>query len=413
MLFCSLLCAYLLTPTLTPGTSQPITFTGHAAPLYRLLPELSEAAGVKLEASAKMADTVMIVKVDKVPLNDLMKRIADASTGEWEKTDEGYKLNLSASKAKQEQQAEDNALAIEIEGAVKKQIVERDKKEPGDNPLSTNVDDFIRAIGPNSLAGLRSGASVTYCNKPNRLQMQLPASAMALVPSFIEGYRKCLAEDQETDLVYLVLTRLKFSDSFVVGLFVCGSKLSPSMSIPMFFVTEAKLDQKFKLSLPSSEFKLSEDDQRLASVFASKGGVHGVDIVCNNHFPGSSDQDRQYRSVETSVLGRVLSCDQAEPLAPYAGAAVEWLAEDQNLIAVLPDSAFVKSIRLFSNWKGSAEALLKSMGEDWGLKYDRSDSWLTVTPERPLLARNYRVNRRAFATALRKASVQGLMSLDE
>lgn len=79
--------------TISPAQNleQEVTLTAPAAPLATVLSEISAKTGVKLMAGAAARDVVS-VRVTSVPLNELMRRLAESTACEWAAESGGFRL---------------------------------------------------------------------------------------------------------------------------------------------------------------------------------------------------------------------------------------------------------------------------------------------------------------------------------
>jgi hypothetical protein len=66
-----------------PSLAKAVTFTSRAANAVSVVSALGQAAGAPLAAAQKMNTEVLIVRLDKVPLREAMRRIALATGGSW------------------------------------------------------------------------------------------------------------------------------------------------------------------------------------------------------------------------------------------------------------------------------------------------------------------------------------------
>ncbi len=77
-----------------PDLQQPVTHTTKAAPLPRVLKDLSNKTHVYLDCDTLLDNEPIILLFDKVPLQTAMDKIASVFGGEWTKTNKGFKLQF-------------------------------------------------------------------------------------------------------------------------------------------------------------------------------------------------------------------------------------------------------------------------------------------------------------------------------
>src|SRR5687768_11379276 len=84
--------AILLAPPISQGR---VSYQTDAKAHPAVLEELGPKFGLHLESGA-LGEHVLIVAVEDVPTEEVMKRIAQATNAEWEKTEKGYRLIQTA-----------------------------------------------------------------------------------------------------------------------------------------------------------------------------------------------------------------------------------------------------------------------------------------------------------------------------
>jgi|GEM_PF-5386669 len=204
--------------------SPALTITAPATRLERLLPEISKRLGTELIPVGPIKDAVVVVRLDKAPIAEVMARLAEVTYAEWEKTPSGYKLARSVKKERElrrlalNERAADIAAAIakastrlvekpEFDDAEAKQLLdsllafdkaraankERDFLPPPTatfqrGPASRALLKILRAMPPEVLASVPQGTTATFSNRPTALQSRLPVD--------VEPILKALAREQ-------------------------------------------------------------------------------------------------------------------------------------------------------------------------------------------------------------------------
>src|SRR5688500_10045291 len=72
--------------------SQAVTYESNAASAKKVIAELSALSKVPMEAAPLTANEVLVIRVKDVPLTTLMKKIAEVTSGDWEKDGELWRL---------------------------------------------------------------------------------------------------------------------------------------------------------------------------------------------------------------------------------------------------------------------------------------------------------------------------------
>src|SRR6476646_9151804 len=79
-----------------PDTSKPITYTTAAVPLHRAFEDIGKSAGIKFEIDGSMGEEPVILRLQGVPVKDVMDRVAAMEGAEWKLVDRGFLLFRSS-----------------------------------------------------------------------------------------------------------------------------------------------------------------------------------------------------------------------------------------------------------------------------------------------------------------------------
>src|SRR5579872_1047559 len=83
----------------TPATvPAKVTFEEPAAPLLRLMPDLAAATHLPLHVTHAIENEVLLVDVRDVTVDELLKRIAQATGGTWSQAKDGMYLGAEFGK---------------------------------------------------------------------------------------------------------------------------------------------------------------------------------------------------------------------------------------------------------------------------------------------------------------------------
>ena len=173
------------------------------APLGRLLPDLSQRAGIKLLASASVQGDVVAISSPKRPIRELMDGIARAANATWEERKEGWVLIRTKAQEDQDEAKELIIRAAWIKKAIEQTNTDepfdatraaaladyryefKSKKEhtPGDyaqlpvmnarSPLGRLSRRVVEAIGVETFARLPQGKRTVLSNRPTKMQRPL------------------------------------------------------------------------------------------------------------------------------------------------------------------------------------------------------------------------------------------------
>ncbi|HJP82497.1 MAG TPA: hypothetical protein VJ835_03240, partial [Fimbriimonadaceae bacterium] len=185
--------------------------------------ELSRQVGYPLEAMQSTKNDILVIKVDKVPLGQLMKRIGETINAGWEKTDRGYRLLRTAVMERDEEAAEQKVLAAQIDESLKKMRAKLEKdgeftqqnaqriadrwmaisRRNGNSPMSMDnwrEEQALRNCSPSNrliarmsgnlnaemLASIPRNRRVVFSTQPNRMQRPMPVNLQPYIGTFLK-----------------------------------------------------------------------------------------------------------------------------------------------------------------------------------------------------------------------------------
>lgn len=442
----------MLAILLVAAQTSPITMRCPAESVAKVLSELSAKAGVTLEAQGKIGEDVLLVSVTDVPLEELEKQIADATTGEWRK--DGAKLVLVRDESKAQMQLRDEqrrlaerfAKAIEdYSGQLKKtpefseadaekrlkQLAEMNERlrsnrdvggfdfdvQPGATPQERLMARIMAALDPAELAAMPGDTKYVYSNQPTRMQRPLGAAVTRALAAFVteyavwqkvaDRYKPLDADNQFVD--FSTFGPLKGRPA-KLDLFVTkwGQGLSVSLDAKVvdqqgnvLTATSASVDAA--ATLPGKE----DAPPALAQeqpIKLSRAALEIMSIRTGNVRTEQSGLSQEVRE-------KLLNPEQSDPLSFGVGELLQGIADQRskNLVALLPDMAFDSYLGSGSVTPTQAEQILGS-GE--GLQFTYSDKWISATPRWPAFCRLGAVSRAGLGQLVRDLEKPGLGSLE-
>lgn len=202
--------ALLLGQGPTADLQTPVTFTHRAAPIGRVLAQLSERTKIKFEALPAVAGDVVLVSVKDVPLQDLMQKIATVTSAEWRQDGDIYRLAPSAGIRNREAQDEFAARVTAVRTSLAKRIKEStppprgaattapakpgedDEEEAFDMPMGAfggggdaALLKLVQNVDLKAIAALRPNDRVVFSTQPTRTQRPLPGNPTALINTLV------------------------------------------------------------------------------------------------------------------------------------------------------------------------------------------------------------------------------------
>lgn len=205
-----LLLALLALVTSAMAQDDKVTFEGRAAPVTRLLDELSAATGWKVRAAPAMATEFVVVKVKDVPRQELKARLAKVTQGQWS-NEEGFEVLAPDAGARARGKAESLAanrakLQKSLDQRLKMEKEMDDWKHDGDGggggtfaqfggmgqqyfeSGTRAVTAFLKGTDLNVLAAIEAGQRVVFSTAPTRTQRPLPATVMPFLARIVKEH---------------------------------------------------------------------------------------------------------------------------------------------------------------------------------------------------------------------------------
>lgn len=195
-----------------------VTFQTAAAPANVAMRKLAQVAGVPMKAVGEIADEMLILRFQDVPLSTAMAKIAECATGTWTKTDEGYELRRPQSLVRAIEKKERDERLSKLKKLIEPQVAAfgpftestaRVMLEHMTRPTDAGDDQrayeaaldqacradrqqpvrrlalrLLTAIGLDTIADLPPGRTV-FSTAPSKMQKQLPSESMALVAEYV------------------------------------------------------------------------------------------------------------------------------------------------------------------------------------------------------------------------------------
>jgi len=191
---------------------ETVTFEGRAAPVTRMLDELSAATGWKVRAAPAMATEIVVVKVKDVPRHELKARLAKVTQGQWS-TEDGFEVLAPDAGARA--RGKNEALAAN-RAKLQKSLDQRLKMEKEMDDWKHNHDGdgggggtfaqfggmgqqyfesgtraitaFLKGTDLNVLAAIEAGQRVVFSTAPTRTQRPLPATVMPFLARIVKEH---------------------------------------------------------------------------------------------------------------------------------------------------------------------------------------------------------------------------------
>lgn len=210
-----------------PDLTKKVSFKINATRAKPALEELSKIAGFPLLTAQVAQNDVLVINVADVPIGELMKRIANVTSCDWEPAGGGFRLIRSEAKMRFDEQAErvssidaarkSIARFLKTSGAqqpltraaaealVQKSIALKDRwKASGDedvpneegwkdyeklrqgSPVGRLVTRVIAMLDPARIAAIPPNERRVFATNPTRMQLALPGAAQRALEDFAQ-----------------------------------------------------------------------------------------------------------------------------------------------------------------------------------------------------------------------------------
>lgn len=446
-----------------------ITLSLPATSLKDALAEVSKQIPAPIYVEGKLADEMVCLHVQEMPIGELERALAKVSTGEWVERDGKKILTLSPARdkqqfresfeerkqaiaealAKRETPAEATRLSLsrlvaQVEEATTDMINSgpvnyteferaRDrqfnllKEAPADRLLSR----IVKGFTADHLANLDESIRYCYSTSPNAVQRAFPFNMSGLLASF-KREQTALKQLLPTGLTYsnLIDDRRRYSyeaspDCSELVLIVEANRTT---GLPTFKLWVGDSEMRIRAlaftsltrtnpkpaeitSLPEAEIPLSDHQQSLAYALHFMRASFRIDGQTKESIQEKMAPSLKWLSLPT----------EHEPLADFVGPTLVSTAKQsgKNLVALVPDSALqwvphgkaISSSELNSQIVRRAET---GFAKPWDALIENTDRLITITPRMPWRWRDHRINRRAlerlFTSTLRQGTVTVLES---
>ncbi|HWD38846.1 MAG TPA: hypothetical protein VG944_08365, partial [Fimbriimonas sp.] len=191
--------AFLSFVALTQLATKPVTYSGDAKLVGALLSEISSKVGSLLTADRTANREVVLVRVSKMPLDQLMERLARVTSCKWERDGSGFKLEPDDAQRKQEE-------AIEVDQKVQTMKAGLAQMAAGESPADNAWQPFIaklcQGIDLAAVATMRPGDRRVWASSdPTPMQLQLHGDPPAVAKQWVDDENRREAQRDKSKIV--------------------------------------------------------------------------------------------------------------------------------------------------------------------------------------------------------------------
>jgi len=445
----TLLTLLFLLPGLSLAQGKPITYTARAIPLRVVLEDISKQSGMKLKAMNEMEAEPLILRLDNVPMSDVMAKMADVFQADWVDHKDYWRLERSEEKVAAlresafqrklravkkgidsllDMDAKNGPLDARAADNLMAQAIRFDQQHKNDTSMRYTPEDVARdrqmpnsrlgikllsLMDPLELAKIKEGDRVVYSTTPTSTQRQFPKIDPAIIDQWTADVKTLHDAYERAKPKFESMwsgdyqTQAQIPTSKPTRLVVTIESYAETATL----ITFALLGEKDEYLVDESEgigIQFNEAfDHRLAmqkvAEEARKTGFE-VGMIQREIWSHGNRVGSQIRPLSPEAVDVVLHPTTIDPLALGTGDTVliGSKLENLNAIALVPDAdAFYAGI-VSSDGKTS---LKEYVGSLWRSRSDAqvADGWLVIKPKDAQLAQDQRMPRSVMQEFLQKS----------
>lgn len=442
---------------------KTITYTTVAVPVRTAVEELAKQTGLKLVVSKQIAEEPLILRLENVPPQEAMDRIAAAMSAEWEQDPEGIRLTRSPSllrKLAKDRIArrmerfnksvdrlvaafrqapdwtEEQALAL-----AKKQHALQLSAERGDSgehaamgfleieeqtPSYRLFARLLPAMNLEPIAAQNGNSRLVFSSSPNRLQRALPQTALSAAElAMAEQDRWTMAmeevrpsnepidfvrEPQDRKPAKVLLTARTFDHNGIAGLEVAVYNATGEILYQSSTMLGADFGMWQRLEVADQKLEQDAKDEPSISLSALSQELltKGLAGVVGTRAPKEEPPSKE-------LMGILLAPDTVDPLSLAASEMLLQTAEAKGLqlVAYLDDAMAAVPIYFTKKETIKPSVVLARTTSLGRTEVEVADGWMIARPQEPLTALETRTSRKALARVLNAAHKKGYVTLED
>jgi hypothetical protein len=440
---------------------KKISFESTGGTAKQVLKDIGKAAGLTLETAPQTANEVLVIRVKDVTVGDLMKKIAQVTSGVWQQEGEIYRLVADNPKRNAEAQAERTARIKAIKEAIDKLLKGEPKPSASGQVIAGGggavmtmgalgsggaegeaIKSLLPMLDAATLADIPDDGRMVFSSNPTRMQRPFSRNVGQIIDKLVVEHNKMVdqmkkAEDETTKTEQQIQAE-KFARD--MGLMPDSRKIEGPASKLLLVAARQQFMDGITLQL-----KLFDQQGRVAAQgmqnITIRGGAFDFEEIISSQTkpaPPPDPKDEEVKFSQTSqqlqdfmrgmnpmggatakpmpkeVREVLLRPDLHDPLSFIHGEASVYMAKvrDLNLVANLPDD-LTSLFSAFATAKVSVNSQYKTLTEGQQTKAEVADGWMVVSPARPNEARIRRADRAALTGFIAIANSKGVPSLDD
>jgi hypothetical protein len=190
----------------SPLPDTPVTFSTGGATVAAAVAGLAKETNVSLLVSATMRNEILVIHADKVPLGELMKRVASVTEGTWELSGNSWTLvpNRAVREAARAKRRTERMSKLRAE--IARQMKPPAKPDQMNEVMlpsfafggsSTRVAQLVSPLDLATLADLPESGRIVYSSAPTRMQRAFTPNARLIQDMIAEHNKSARAQPEQ------------------------------------------------------------------------------------------------------------------------------------------------------------------------------------------------------------------------
>lgn len=442
-----------------------------AAPLPKVLKELSDQTGITFDARPSLYRDVLGLRLEDATIQEAMEAIATAVHGRWERNGNTVLLSRDLSALNADRAARQTRFQAQLakqyerfqemlnqtpdqipnENMTPQQQVEAARRMISSNPGSKLVIRLLLAVGQRSLNDLTAGERRVFANRPTAMQQNLSVNLQQLVrqhltelgaASQVQGAGSIMTMGNDAEALrqgraaraFLIVHRLE-GGAFMTATAVLTDNNGDVLAMGIMPLDLGNLIENVMRpgnnsntpAEPTDLLEISQDAQEALRLFASNApaGLAGMvarEVSITMAAPASGAQSVQAvfglpegssTPLEEKWRNILSKPDEFEPLGLFAGPIIRHYAGDREYVVWIPDAAFSAMANQFTRGQVTRTALERMWTQENGVfEVAKAEGPWILRPRDSAQAAEGAVDRVALAKILADVRDKGYLRLN-
>jgi hypothetical protein len=455
--------------------NQKVTYETVAVSVRRAISEIASKTKTPLDTSPAVANEIVVIDVKDVTVNELMERLALATSCKWQKMDGVYLLVRPNDVTKAEEQAE-QALKLEAIKKTIKKLLEPINKVPvldakvadelaagqksarlsdltsgdvvetaetmksmfsqgSDLPAGRATAKLLSKIDLSVLAKMKLDDRVVFSSRPNRMQIGMGQGAIAILNQFVleqniwaDAYKRRSSSNPKTD---------DFNIGSPFGLNMNNNRVEGTPDKALLCVEYDSTMDSYSVEIKIYDNKGKMLYQGGQPILMESSMLNAIDSMLKPEptkdpeielSKDSAELLAFWRGLASSMMGatkikdlskelyaKLSKPDQFDMLSFIHSEALIAIAKarGEQLVADVPDSMMSASSFAIPGQKLTANGFMKQLLQMKVVAIMEEGGWMVIKSARPSLDRAKRCNRVALGKLIAASNAKGYLALDD